>query len=138
MQRKQRSQVFESRIAIHSSLSRHRLAQRLRLVNRDFDERLRSAGWFTSALLPLLQGAHGNAEQFGELRLRKFHGNARFGDNGFTHRALAVAALTRQTRPTSPRFNSASDSRNSAARSRLASRLRIPASVIFGMAASEM
>ena len=106
-------------------------------MNRDFDERLRSAGRFAAALLPLLQGAHGNAEQFGELRLRKLHGNARFGDDGFTHRALAVAALIRHTRPTSPRFNCASDSRNSAARSRLASRLRIAASVNFGMVESE-
>ena len=120
-----------------TDLRRHRFARRLRLVNRDLDERLRSAGWFAAALLPLLQDAHGNAEQFRELRLRKLHGNARFSDDGFTHRALAVAALTRQTRPTSPRFICASDSRNSAARSRLASRLRIAASVNFGMVARE-
>ena len=116
-----------------TDLRRHRLAQRLRLVNRDFDERLRSAGRFAAALRPLLQGGDSYAEQFGELRLRKLHGNARFGDDGFTHRALAVAALTRQTRPTSPRFNRKCDSRKSAARSRLASRLRIAASVNFGM-----
>ena len=116
-----------------SNLRRHRLAQRLRRVNRDFDERLRSARWFAAALLPLLQGGDSYAEQFRELRLRKLHGNARFGDDGFTRRALAIAALTRQTRPTSPRFDCASDSRDSAARSRLASRVWIGASVNFGM-----
>jgi len=121
-----------------TDLRRHRLAQRLRLVNRDLDERLRSASRLAAALLPLLQGAHGNAEQFRELRLRKLHRNAAFGNDGFTHRAVAVASLTRHTRPTSPRFNCASDSRNSAARSRLASRLRIAASVNFGMVASEI
>ena len=62
MQRKQRSQVFESRIAIHSSLSRHRLAQRLRRVNRNLDERLRSAGRFAPTMLPLLQGGDSYAE----------------------------------------------------------------------------
>ena len=120
-----------------TDLRRDRLAQRLRLVNRDFDECLRCAGRFASALLPLLQGGDSYAKQFRELRLRKFHGNARPGDDGLTHRALAIAALTRQTRPTSPRFICPSDSRNSAARSRLASRLRTAASVNFGMVESE-
>ena len=133
-----RSEAYLAVLQASRPSLRRRLAQRMWLVNRDFDERLRGAGWFAAALLPLLQGAHGNAEQFRELRLRKLHGNARFGNDGFTHRALAVAALTRQTRLTSPRFNCASYSRNSDARSRLASRLRIAASVNFGMVASEM
>ena len=79
-----------------TDLRRHRLAQRLRRVNRNLDERLRSAGWFAAALLPLLQGAHGNAEQFRELRLRKLHGNARFGDDGFTHRFAHHLAQSRR------------------------------------------
>ena len=69
---------------------RRRLTQRLRLVNRDFDERLRSASRFAATLLPLLQRGDSYAEQFRELRLRKLHGNARLGDDGFMHRALAI------------------------------------------------
>ena len=52
-----------------TDLRRHRFAQRLRLLNRDLDERLRCAGRFTSALLTLPQGGDSYAEQLRELRL---------------------------------------------------------------------
>src|ERR1700752_4384992 len=69
------------------------LHERARIFCRYQYQRARRARWCSKTLLPFLQGAHGNAEQLGKLRLRQASAFANVRDRGNLRNPTVFAAL---------------------------------------------
>ena len=67
-----------------------RLFKHVRMLRNDLEQGARSTGGRAAALLPLLQCAPGNAEQFRKLRLRKIGSEARFHDLGYRKTTVLI------------------------------------------------